>query len=90
MITQHNNVFFHLQAISDYEKTKAVLTNNYISKNHCFGVCVKKDSKIFAADNDDPEHGIQLEMTNNVFEENAYGDVGHFPVTTVVVQCTEQ
>ena len=42
---------------------------------------MKKDNDIFTASGD-PEYGVQLEMTNNVFEENVYGDIGHFPVNT--------
>ena len=69
----------HLQAKSDCEKTKAILSDNYITNNHCYGICVKKDDVIFTA-SDDPEYGVELEMTNNVFEENMYGDIGHFLV----------
>lgn len=68
-----------LEAKSDSKKTTAILSDNYISNNHCHGICVKKDQEIFAACCD-PEHGIKLEMTNNVFEENIHGDIGHFLV----------
>lgn len=70
-----------LEALSDCKKTKAILTDNYISNNHCYGICIKKDNKLFTESND-PEHGIQLEMTNNVFEDNISGDVGHFSEAT--------
>ena len=69
----------NFQAKSDSKKTTAILSDNYISNNHCHGICVKKDQEIFAACCD-PEHGIKLEMTNNVFEENIHGDIGHFLV----------
>jgi len=70
-------VLFDQQAHSDCKKPKAILTDNYITNNHCYGICIKKDSKLFSESND-PEHGVQLEMTNNVFEDNISGDVGHF------------
>ncbi|XP_020606708.1 SHC SH2 domain-binding protein 1 homolog B-like [Orbicella faveolata] len=70
-----------LEAKSDCKKTKAILSDNYITNNHCYGICVKKDNDIFTA-SDDPEYGVELEMTNNVFEENMYGDIGHFLVDT--------
>ena len=82
MLLQVNfTILFDLQALSDCKKTKAILTDNYISNNHCYGICVKKDNKLFTESND-PEHGIQLEMTNNVFEDNISGDVGHFSEAT--------
>lgn len=74
-------MYLHLQAKSDCKKTKAILSDNYITNNHCYGICIKKDNDIFTA-SDDPEYGIELEMTNNVFEENMYGDIGHFIVDT--------
>lgn len=74
-------VYFHLQAKSEGKKTKAILSDNYITNNHCYGICVKKENEIFTASGD-PEYGVQLEMTNNVFEENMYGDIGHFLVNT--------
>ena len=82
MLLQVNfTILFDLQALSDCKKTKAILTDNYISNNHCYGICIKKDNKLFTESND-PEHGIQLEMTNNVFEDNISGDVGHFSEAT--------
>lgn len=65
-----------LQAVSDFRKTKVVLTDNYISNNH-YGICVKKDVKTYNAASEDPEHGIEIEMSNNVFEDNIYGDISH-------------
>ena len=71
-----NNPPDFLQAVSDFRKTKAVLTDNYISNNH-YGICVKKDDKTYNAASEDPEHGVEIEMSNNVFEDNIYGDISH-------------
>ncbi|XP_015760406.1 PREDICTED: SHC SH2 domain-binding protein 1-like isoform X2 [Acropora digitifera] len=37
-----------LEAHSDCKKPKAILTDNYITNNHCYGICIKKDSKLFS------------------------------------------
>lgn len=72
-------MYLYLQVKLDCKKIKVFLFDNYIINNYCYGICVKKDNDIFIV-SDDFEYGVELEMINNVFEENMYGDVGYFVV----------
>ena len=63
--------------MSDSNKPlKATMTDNIISNNHGYGVCISKDKVAFSA-SEDPKHGVELEMSGNVFEDNVHDAIGH-------------